>query len=93
MSRQVNDNLARDPASPGSLTPHERLRELTAILATGIHRLRSIPPASPECGQISGKSSPTGLEAVETTRPDGTGRRLPAGRRVRTQTGRTSETS
>jgi len=57
-----------------SLAPHERLRELTAILANGIHRLHAITPAVPECGQIPGESAVTGLEAVATTRPYGTGR-------------------
>lgn len=46
---------------PTTLSPHERLRELTAILATGIHRLRGMTPVLPECGQILGKSSQTGL--------------------------------
>ena len=36
-----------DRADPDSLTPHERLRELAAIMANGIHRLRAIPPAVP----------------------------------------------
>ena len=35
-----------------AISPHERLRELTAILANGIHRLRAIPPTTPECGAI-----------------------------------------
>jgi len=62
---------AGNHAGPDSLTPHERLRELTAILANGIHRLRGASPAPPEGRQIPGDSSPTGLEAVATTRPDG----------------------
>ncbi len=56
------------------LSPNERLRELTAILANGIHRLRAIPPASPERREIPAESSQTGLEAVAGTRPDGVGR-------------------
>jgi hypothetical protein len=59
---------------PSALSPHERLRELTAILANGIHRLRRFPPAKPECRRIPAESSQTGLEAVATTRPDGSGR-------------------
>jgi len=59
------------PDDPSTLSPHERLRELTAILANGIHRLRSIPPAPPECRQIPGESSPTGLDPEARTRPDG----------------------
>jgi hypothetical protein len=58
---------------PSALSPHERLRELTAILANGIHRLRAgrrleagglrgMTPASPEWGQISAESSQTGLD-------------------------------
>lgn len=40
------------PDDPSALTPHERLRELTAILANGIHRLRQIPHGGPALGQI-----------------------------------------
>jgi hypothetical protein len=50
------------PDDPSGLTPHERLRELTAIMANGIHRLRAITPAPPECRQIPAESSPTGLD-------------------------------
>jgi len=56
---------------PSSLSPHERLRELTAILANGIHRLRPITPAPPECRQIPAESLQTGLEPGARTRPDG----------------------
>ena len=55
---------------PAALSTHERLRELTAILANGIHRLRAIPPALPECGEIPAESSPTGLDPGARTRPD-----------------------
>ena len=55
-------------AEPGSLTPHQRLLELASILAKGLSRLGKRPRiAAPE-------SSQTGLEAVATTRPYGTGR-------------------
>jgi len=64
-------NTAPDRAVPDSLTPHERLRELTAILANGIHRLRGASPVPPEGRQIPTDSSPIGLEAIATTRPDG----------------------
>lgn len=73
-------NIALDRADPGSLSIHERLRELTAILANGIHRLRSIPPVSPECRQIPAGSSPKDLDpgarscpyvAVSTTKKRG----------------------
>ena len=74
MSRGVNTNGAPDQADLGLLTPHERLRELTAILANGIHRLRAIPPAPPEWRSIPRESSQIGLEPVATTRPYGTGR-------------------
>lgn len=50
------------PDDPFRLTPHERLRELTAILANGIHRLREGTPAPPECGKIPAESSQTGLD-------------------------------
>ncbi len=69
-----NGNGAPCRADSVSLTAHERLRELTSILANGIHRLRAITPALPECAQIPGESSQTGLEAVATTRPYGNGR-------------------
>ena len=58
---------------PSTLSPHERLRELTAILANGIHRLRAITPAPPECRQIPGESSSTGLDPGARTRPDRAG--------------------
>ncbi len=54
-----------------SMAAHERLREVTAILATGIHRFRSIRSALPECGQIPAESSQTGLDPVARTCPDG----------------------
>ena len=50
---------------------HERLRELTAILASGIHRLRQSPPTGPKSGQIPAESSPIGLDLGAQTRPDG----------------------
>jgi hypothetical protein len=59
------------PDDPSNLTPHERLRELTAILANGIHRLHAIPSAPPECGQIPAESSQTGLDPGARTCPDG----------------------
>lgn len=68
------NNSTPDGADSIALTPHERLCELTAILANGIQRLRAIPPATPECGEIPGESLPNGLEAVATTRPYGPGR-------------------
>ena len=69
-----NGDGAPNRADLDLLTPHERLRELTAILANGIHRLRAIPPVLPECREIPAESSPTGLEADARTRPDGPGR-------------------
>lgn len=33
------------PDDPSNFSPHERLRELTAILANGIHRLRGVTAA------------------------------------------------
>ena len=61
-----------DPADPASLASHERLSELTSILAKAVNRLRSRPRIA-----ASGdppESSQTGLEAVATTRPYGNGR-------------------
>jgi len=78
-------------ADPASLSPHERLRELTAILANGIHRLRGMTPVLPECREIPAESSQTGLEAVAPTRPDGTGRQPCPPVRDRKRTGRTPE--
>ncbi len=43
-------------------TLHERLIELTAILATGIHRIRAIHSALPECAQSPADSLQTGLD-------------------------------
>ncbi len=45
-----------------SLVPHDRLNELTDILATGIHHLRAIHSALPEWAQSPADSSPVGLE-------------------------------
>ena len=56
---------------PSNLSPHARLRELTAILANGIHRLRQIPPAGPKSGQIPAEFSPTGLDPGARTCPHG----------------------
>jgi hypothetical protein len=56
---------------PSTLSPNERLRELTAILANGIHRLHAITPAVPECREIPAESSQTGLDPGARTRPDG----------------------
>ncbi len=47
----------------GFVAAHERLLELSAILATGIHRLRAIHSASLECTQSPADSSATGLDA------------------------------
>ena len=66
-----NGNGAPCRADSVSLTAHERLRELTSILANGIHRLRAITPAPPECGQIPADSSLTGLDPGARTCPDG----------------------
>jgi len=65
VGRNTSDRIDRD-----SLTPHERLRELTAILANGIHRLRGLSPASPERREVPAESSPTGLDSGARSRPD-----------------------
>jgi len=59
------------PDDPSALSPHERLRELTAILANGLHRLRKISAALVENREISAESSQTGLDPGARTRPDG----------------------
>jgi len=63
MPREVTGNGNPSPDDPSALSPHKRLCELTAILANGIHRLRAIPPASPECREIPSDSSPSGLDS------------------------------
>ncbi|MEK6674491.1 MAG: hypothetical protein AABZ47_02425 [Planctomycetota bacterium] len=59
------------PDDPSALTQHERLRELTAILANGIHRLRTNPSASPESSEIPAESSSTDLDPGARPCPDG----------------------
>lgn len=54
-----------------SMSPHDRLLELSAIIANGIHRLRGSSPASPNSFENPAESPPPALEAVATTRPDG----------------------
>ncbi|MEK6675066.1 MAG: hypothetical protein AABZ47_05350 [Planctomycetota bacterium] len=58
------------PDDPSSLSPHERLRELTAILAEGIHRLRAFPPVEPECREIPAESLRIGLDLGARSCPD-----------------------
>ena len=65
-----NVNSALD--DPCIFSPHERLCELTAILANGIHRLRATTPAPPDGHPIPGESFQNSLEAVAETCPDGT---------------------
>lgn len=50
------------PSETGSMDSHDRLLELAAILATGIHRLRSIHSASPECTEYPAESPPSDLD-------------------------------
>lgn len=71
---KCNSHSTLNKADPESLTPHERLSEITAILATGVHRLRAITPVTPESGEISRESSQAGLEAVATSSPYGSER-------------------
>lgn len=71
MTPTATNNAFGVSDDPATMSPHERLRELTAILATGIHRLRSIRPAPPEGGQIPAESSPNGLDPGATTCPHG----------------------
>lgn len=77
-----------DSDDPAHLTLHERLLEIGAILAAGIHRLRAgavptVPtaPVGPEppitaalSPQIPTESSLSGLEVCAPTRPDGSRR-------------------
>lgn len=63
-----NGCVAREPypqcigsaENSDSLTAYQRLSELTAILATGIHRLRAIHSALPEFATAPADSSRTG---------------------------------
>ena len=67
---QERENAAREPGSPfvpcsdmpNSTTPHDRLHELSAILATGIRRLRAIRSALAEFDQTPSNSSLIGLD-------------------------------
>jgi hypothetical protein len=59
------------PNDPSTLSPHQRLRELTAILANGIHRLRARPPVPPENREFPAEFSQTGLEPAARTCPHG----------------------
>lgn len=52
----------RGQAETDSLTPHDHMRELTAVLASGIQRLRAIHSALPEWAQSPADSSPIGLD-------------------------------
>lgn len=53
-------------------SPHERLLELTALLALGIHRLRNQCSVSPESIQAFAESSLNNLDSVPEPCPDGT---------------------
>ena len=66
-----NGNGAPDRADPVALTPHERLRELTAILASGIHRLRATSAVPVGNREIPAESSRTGLDLGARACPDG----------------------
>ena len=74
-----------DSDDPAYLTSHERLLEIGAILAVGIHRLRAgaapTAPVGPEppivadgTPQIPQESSLSGLEVCSPSRPDGSRR-------------------
>ncbi len=74
LTAKSNGNDAHHQADSVPSTPHERLRELTAILANEIHRLHTRTPVSPERHEIPAESSPTELEADARTCPYGPGR-------------------
>lgn len=61
-AHESNPQFIASTGNTYPLTAHERLSELAAILATGIHRLRAIYSALPECAQSPADSSLTGLD-------------------------------
>lgn len=70
--------MRHDTDDPALLKPHERLRELAAILARGIQRCRTGSPVTPESAaepakpiKNQPKSSRNGLEFLSASRPDG----------------------
>ncbi len=70
--------MRQESIDPTNLTPHQRLRELSAILASGIRRSRTNTPVAPDsafdASEISPnerKSSQNGLEFHSPSRPDG----------------------
>lgn len=70
--------MRQESIDPTNLTPHQRLRELSAILASGIRRNRTKATVTPDsafdASEISPnerESSQNGLEFVERSRPDG----------------------
>ena len=70
--RNVDGPSSKHRQDLSAMTPHERLSELAAILAAGVHRLRSNPPVTPECGPVPAKSSQLDLDVSAETGPDGT---------------------
>ncbi len=67
-----------DPDDPARLSPHDRLRELAGILATGVRRCRGRGAdwgRGGQKGRFSGPeqgfSSPPGLEFLPHSHPDG----------------------
>lgn len=73
MSKATSErNTATAQAYPDSRASHNRLRELTAILATGVHRLRETPTALPSVLEFPAESSQTSLDPGPCPGPDGT---------------------
>ncbi len=56
---------------PSTLSPHQRLLELAAILARAVHRIRDQAQLSPSTGQNLPISGGSGLELSATSGPDG----------------------
>ena len=56
---------------PDLLQPHERLREIAAILAEGVRRLRRQSSHAVQTGQILTGSSPLDLDPSAPSSPDG----------------------
>jgi hypothetical protein len=70
--------MPAESADPATLTPHERLLELAAIFARGIHRTRgqtlqegqNLPESGSSCLELSVASCPYGHREPESRKED-----------------------
>ena len=70
--------MRHESIDPTNLTPHQRMRELSAILASGIRRTRTRAQVTPDPAFDASEISPNereisqyGLEFPSPSRPDG----------------------